>query len=999
MHVMAIVCAWLLGLTFFAGNIEALAAPLRPAWAVHSWQSDDGLPNNIVTSLAQTPDGYLWVANPGRLARFDGIQFEEIPTANLVGASNQRITTLACGHDGALWLATDHGVVACVKSGVVRLYTNNLPALFVESMVEDSDGALWVKNRGGDTICRIQNSEVTQLPMAGSYRSVAVDSRGRIWFVKNGEVGLYRNGKFETLAQPGPPGSARLTGSKSGGVWVCLNLELFKCDEGKPPVSCGKFNGQSAGTQTTVMLEDRTGAVWIGTSDSGLFRFDGRVFENIPVSHRQILSLLEDRDGNIWAGTGGGGLDRVQPRAVTLEGMESSLPFEAVQSLCQDINGTVWAATENGLLICRTNGGWQTISSGPNWPGGRVSCVAADQSGAIWIGTRSHRLYCLRQGRFTVLTASNGVASRTVHILLPAANGDLWISGNAPNSIQRLRDGQLDTIKIPDELQVIHALVEDTNGSIWVGTSKGILLRICNDVVTDETANTAGAPISIRCLQTTPDGSLWIGYAGGGLGRIKNGRYCRISTAQGLFDDHISQILSDGRGWLWLGSEHGIFKIRQEQVDAFAGGKIDSVISVHYGPGEGLYGLQANFGDSPGVLRGRDGRLWMPMRTALAVINPDSLREDDAAPPVLLKQLVVDDKIAAQYSALAPVGRIRDTQDATSVLHLPPDHRHLEFLYTAMSFNAPENIRFQYQLQGFDNGWVNAGTERHANYSRLAAGHYYFQVRACNSRGIWSDSAAGLAFVVTPFFWQTWWFWCVALLAFASAVAVLARFVTHRSLQTKVQMLERQATLDRERTRIARDIHDDIGNLLTQVTLLSSLTQRDRNHPEKTGEHARQISSTVEQVTNSLDEIVWAVNPRNDTLPQLIDYIGQFAMEFLQTAGIPCRVDLPDHPPHRPVSTDVRHNLFLVVKEALNNVARHSGAREVSLRVAASEQQLEVGIQDNGRGFHPASVNGSSNGLQNMRQRIAELGGRFEVESSPQNGTRILLHVPWPRKN
>ena len=254
------------------------------------------------------------------------------------------------------------------------------------------------------------------------------------------------------------------------------------------------------------------------------------------------------------------------------------------------------------------------------------------------------------------------------------------------------------------------------------------------------------------------------------------------------------------------------------------------------GSAEGLSGLQANYGDSPGVLRGRDGRLWMPMRTALAVIDPNSLREDPEAPPVLLKQMIVDDQIAAQHDTLASSGKIADSQQAQDALRLPPDHLHLQFIYTAIDFNAPENVRFQYQLQGFDNGWVDAGTERHANYSRLAAGSYHFKVRACNNDGVWGEPSAGLAFVVAPFFWETWWFWGLTLLVFALAVAALVRFVSHRSLRLKVQTLERQAALDRERTRIARDIHDDIGNLLTQVTLLSGLTLRDT---ERTGKNRR----------------------------------------------------------------------------------------------------------------------------------------------------------------
>ena len=988
--------AWLV----IAAVPSARADATNSAWAVRVWQSDDGLPNNIVSSLVQTRDGYLWVANPTRLARFDGVQFEQFPSRNLTGGYNQRITTMAASHDGGLWLATDHGVVSRLKTGVIETFTNDVPALYVESLTEDGDGALWIKSRGGNTICRVKDGKATQLPMAGSYRSVATDSRGRLWFVRNGEVGLFRNSQFERLVQLGATASARLTGAKDGGVWICLGTQLFRVEEGKPPVACGDFKLLStAGTEPTVILEDREGALWVGTSDSGLFRFDGKNFENVPVSHRQILSLLEDTEGNLWVGTGGGGLARVQPRAVTLEGKESSLPFEAVQSLCQDTNGMVWAATQNGLLVCRTNGGWRTVSSETNWPGGKASCVAADRSGAIWIGTRNRRLYRLQDGQYSIMQATNGLVSRSMHVLLPTTNGDLWMSGSGPNSVQRLRDGQLDTINIPDDLQTIHALAEDAAGDIWIGTSKGTLLRLHNDVMTDETSRTSGSPLSIRSLQTTADGALWIGYAGGGLARFKNGIYTRMTSAQGLFDDHISQIIADDRGWLWLGSDHGIFKIRRQEVDALAEKRVAGVISVRYGPGEGLTGLQANYGESPGVLRGGDGRLWMPMRTAVAVINPKSLRIDAEPPPALLKQMVVDDRIVAQYGGAIPVEKIPDTQNAQTSLRLPPDHRHLEFIFTALNFTTPENVRFQYQLQGFDNAWVDAGTERRASYSRLASGTYHFLVRACNSDGVWGAAPAGLAFVVAPFFWQTWWFWCLLLAFFTSVVVAVVRFVSHRQLRLKVQMLERQAALDRERTRIARDIHDDIGNLLTQVTLLSGLALRDRAEPEKTGEHAQQISATIGQVTSSLDEIVWAVNPRNDTLPQLIDYLGQFAVSFMQTAGIACQVDLPDHPPHLPVSSDMRHNLFLIVKESLNNTVRHAGATEVLLRVTVTESDLEVTIQDNGKSFDPASVNGSGNGLRNMRQRMDEIGGKFSIEGRPGKGTRINLSVSAPQRN
>ena len=978
----------------------ALAAVANAAWSVRVWNSDDGLPNNIVTSLAQTPDGYLWVANPTRFARFDGVQFEGFQTKTVTGGYNHKITTLVPGQDGSLWVATDRGVVAGLKSGGLRVFTNNLPSSLVELLVEDDEHTLWIKHRGGSSICRIVGGEVVELPMQGSYRSVATDHRGRLWFVSNGEAGLFRNGRFETLAQLGSVRAARLTGAKEGGVWICLGSELFKLVEGKPPVSCGAFTAQSAATEPLVMLEDRAGAVWIGTSDSGLIRYDGTTFESVPVSHAQILCLLEDRESNLWVGTGGGGLGRVRPRAVELQGPESGLPFPTVQSLGQESNGVIWATTQNGLLICRTNGAWQTVSTNTSWPGGRASCVTVDQAGAVWIGTRSQRLNCLRNGQFTALRGVDGMVLRSVHALLATSAGDLWMAGTGPDVLQRLRDGQLETISLPASRLSIHGMVEDAAGDIWIGTAQGRLLRVRNDEITDETANTGGSSISIRTLHATPEGSLWIGYAGGGLGWInQHGRYLRISTEQGLFDDHVSQIVDDDRGWLWLGSDHGVFKVRLQELEALARHEINRVIFVRYGPGEGLAGLQANFGESPRVLRSRDGHLWMPMRTGLVVINPDALREDLVPSVGLLEQMVVDDQVKAAYGGIIPVEAGMDLGGPMKALRLPPNHRHLEFIFTAFSFKAPERIRFQYQLQGFDDDWVDAGTQRRVSYSRLAAGSYQFRVRTGSSEGGWGGGDAGLAFVVTPFFWQTWWFWSLALALFTSSVVAIVRFVSHRQLRLRVRTLERQAALDQERTRIARDIHDDVGNLLTQVTLLSSLTLRDREKPESTREHARQISATVEQMTSSLDEIVWAVNPRNDTLPHLIDYIGQFAVEFLSAAGIACRVDLPDHPPHRAVPADVRHNLFLVVKEALTNVVRHSGADDVSLRVAATEQMLEVMIQDNGRGLDPGKISESGNGLRNMRQRVAELGGRFDMDNTPDGGARLRLSVPWSQRN
>jgi len=329
-------------------------------------------------------------------------------------------------------------------------------------------------------------------------------------------------------------------------------------------------------------------------------------------------------------------------------------------------------------------------------------------------------------------------------------------------------------------------------------------------------------------------------------------------------------------------------------------------------------------------------------------------------------------------------------------LRLSPGHRRLEIDFTALNFNAPENVHLQYQLESFDNDWTDAEPQRSASYSRLAAGDYKFRVRACNADGLWNEAAAPLGLIVARFFWQTWWFRLGVLALFTTAVIASVRYVSFRRLRQKLRVLEQQTVLDKERTRIARDLHDDLGCSLTHVALMLELNEQRSAAPGPANGKTQLCSTMVRQVVRSVDEIIWAINPRNDTVRYLVDYLSQFAVEFLHAARISCRVDLPDHFPERPVSPEARHNLFLVVKEALNNVARHAHASEVWLRVTTNEERIRLTVEDNGQGFERAPDNASADGLRNMRQRMEEIGGQFHVESKPGSGTKVSLLYSWP---
>ncbi len=991
---------FLLAALLFIFSSHFAAAASNSEWSVRVWQSDDGLPNNNVTGLAQTDDGYLWVATSGHFARFDGAKFEEFTAKNVLAAAGgyaARVSSLLSDSKGGLWLSMFHGPLVYLNRGRASIFTNDLPDFTAQNMVEAGDGAVWITYHG-NAVCRVKDGHVTRFTEADGLPArfdgaLAVDRSGRVWFAKDGQLGIFKNEHFVTLAK-NLDSTLRLAGARDGGLWFCSGHELFRCDDAGKIQSCGRFKAGVTDSDPTALLEDQNGAVWIGTAD-GLFRYNGLAFEPIPVSQPFISSLLLDREGNLWAGTGGGGLNRIQPRAFTLENETTGLSAGAVQSICEATNHAIWVVTQNGALASRTNGNWHTVSGETNWPGGKAICVTADRDGNVWIGTQNHALYFWRDGQFTALRPADGFAGHVVRGLLAATNGDLWIVENDPDSVQCLHAGKMQTFNLFAGSGEPRALIQDAAKNIWIGTSKGCLIRIRDGIISDETTNVSGYSASIRSLAATPDGSLWIGYASWGVGRFKDGHFAKIANANGLFNDYISEIVPDGHGWIWFGSDRGIFKVKQAELDAVAEGRAARVSSIHYGRGEGLPSLQANFGASPNVLCSRDDRLWFPMRTALAVVNLRNLRENSAPPPVWLKQVLVDDKIIATYGGVMPVQAVAELGGGGKNLSLPPNYRRLEFDFAALSFSTPENVRLQYRLTDFDDDWVDAGTLHSATYSRLAAGNYQFQVRARNGGGSWRESEK-LALTVTPFFWQRGWFRCVLLAAFTLVVIAVVRYVSFRRLHLKLRAMEQQAALDKERSRIAKDIHDDLGGSLTQIKLLFELTQKRRADPDKVDLLGQEGLAATRQIIKSMDEIVWAVNPGNDSLPQLVDYIGQFAIEFLARADIRCRVDLPDRPVAWVISPEVRHNLFLVVKEALNNVIRHAGANEVWLRITVTETILTIILEDNGHGFEADRTKESGNGLLNMQRRMSEIGGQSSLESKTGGGTRVAFTLPKP---
>jgi signal transduction histidine kinase len=319
----------------------------------------------------------------------------------------------------------------------------------------------------------------------------------------------------------------------------------------------------------------------------------------------------------------------------------------------------------------------------------------------------------------------------------------------------------------------------------------------------------------------------------------------------------------------------------------------------------------------------------------------------------------------------------------------------LEFDYTALDFQTPEHTRFRYRLEGVDSDWIDAGTRRVAHYNNIYPGRYSFRVIAGNSDGVWNEAGAVLPILIQPHVWQTWWFRGVAVLVILGAVGGVARFTTQRRMQRKLEALERRHAVERERGRIAKDIHDDLGSSLTRIMMLGERTRDDVGRPEELAVHAGKIVTSARAAVQALDEIVWAVNPENDTLDGLVGYLNQYATQFFESTGVKCRLEMPARLSGLVLPAEVRHDLFLVVKEALNNVLKHAQATEVRVGMAETVTGVEIEIEDNGRGFEPGGGSGGrrGNGLENMRKRMESLGGGFRLTSTPGRGTKLEFTV------
>jgi signal transduction histidine kinase/ligand-binding sensor domain-containing protein len=982
------------------GDGEPLPAPA--AWFSRAWRAEDGLAGNTVVGIGQTPDGFLWVATESGLVRFDGIRFYEISVLR-----DPALAFLA-DHRGRLWLgkatAPGGGEVVCWDADGRRVLGANdeSPILGADAFVEDPKGVVWWSTR--DSVGRIEDGRSTVfstedgVPAGIGKTRLACDGRGQLWLAHRNQVAVYREGRFRTLLNLDEPCDA-LHGAKSGGVWIAAGRRLLKyTGEGEPQV-LGEFAAGRVNAEATVLYEDREGRLWMGTKGAGLLLYDGAEFHEVAQVNREILCLTEDQEGSLWVGTRGGGLVRVRPRAFELQTLNLDGSTEGFRSVCQDAGGTMWAVTQSGRLARKEGPLWHVLSAEDGWSESAATCVTAAPEGGIWVGMQSNGLRGWRDGKVRVLETQDGLASKSLTGLLTTPAGEVWLATVSSNAVQRLRGGRLQTFMLPQAYGHFGSLAVDAAGDVWAATVGGLLARVRDDALADQTANTLRAHHPINSLCATPDGSLWIGYRGLGVGQLLRGRFTRFGTEQGLWDDYMLQIVADRTGRLWFAANRGLFSVTKQEFQAVAEGRRTRVHSVVYGQDEGVPAFQASSGFCPGAVRSADGRLWISTFSGVLVVDPSQLAENRQPPPVVIERALVDGQVVAAYGpsqeALAAESAAPlDLRRAEGRLRLAPGPRQVELEYAGLSFVSPRNVVFKYRLQGLDPDWVDAGSRRVAYYNHLPPGDYHFEVMACNSDGVWSREAAGLAFTVLPHVWETGWFRLACLAAGTAGLVGAGWTIARRRARRRLAGMEQAAAIEHERARIARDMHDEFGSRLTTIANLGELAQNPGASPTDVQSQLGSITSQVRELINTVDEVVWTVSPENDTLPSVAAFLSDYTERFVGASGIRHRLELdPDYPP-LPVTAETRHNLLLATKEALNNAVRHAAPQTIRLKLHVHNGWLEAVISDDGRGFEAGQARAAGHGLGNLVERMKEIQGRAEIRSVPGQGTVVTLWAP-----
>jgi ligand-binding sensor domain-containing protein/signal transduction histidine kinase len=989
--------------------IVAVVFPLKSdLLPIRAYTTADGLAADRIDCIVSDSRGFLWFCTPEGLSRFDGYRFVSYGVNE--GLPHRLVSAVIETHSGEYLLGTARGLSRINPSGKGALFDTAKPEAeptlnYITALRESRSGKIWCATRRSLFEWNGRNFRRKQLPLppGDQIGDLLEDPHGDLWVAaSSGIYVLAESGVVQTFTQKdGLPGAwveAMLLDSK-GRMWAATRGGLALITErpgaGWSIQKAYTKTSDLAGNGATALVESSDGTLWVAT-DWGISRLtlrdnEPKLLKNITreqgLSDRTIISLAEDQGGNMWAGTEGAGAMRIDGLGFTTYREPDGLTKDRVWSVFEDRARELLAVTITGGRGMRS----VDIFDGARFRGvvpkgfgddatwGWNQVLLQARTGEWWAGTK-HGL-C----RYPALKAAALQGRRPqvcyspddqVFRVFEDSKGAIWASAQSLHGDQLMRwDTQSKTVShfpiplIPGEPaeNLISAFAEDRQGNIWMGSLRSGLYRYDGQAF-QHFQQSDGVPAgSVVALLTDAQGRLWIASDGGGLGRVDNTAEAHprveiYNQARGMASGIIQCLVDDRQGRIYAGTSRGV-----DRLDPKTGH------IRHFSIADGLA-----HGEFTSAVRDSSGALWFATKQGLSRLIPVPDRQ-----PVRPRVFITDLRIGGSPYPLSQLGESR-----ISTPELKPSQNQLQVEFVGLDYEPGEVLRYSYKLENADSDWSPPRTQHAVNYAALAQGKYRFLVKAVTSEGAESAAPAEIDFVVLPPLWKRWWFQSVAL-----ALAAALIFSAHRYRVAHIVNLERM------RTAIATDLHDDIGSSLSQIAILSEVARAGGNGQGRSGEPLERVAALARELVDSMGDIVWSIRSEPQGMESLVRRMREFALDLLATQGVD--FNLQTHHAGENLSLQARRQLFLMFKECIHNIARHSGCTAVQAELKVADREIVLTVQDNGSGLNPS--NGKppgwtgGNGIPGMRRRAESLGGTMQFTSKPGEGCTVSIHIPLHR--
>ncbi|MFN7928986.1 MAG: two-component regulator propeller domain-containing protein [Blastocatellia bacterium] len=955
------------------------------------WTTANGLPQNTVTGVAQTPDGYLWLSTFDGLARFDGVRFTIFDKGNTKGILNNRFARLFVDREGAVYAATENNVVTVYHNGVFRSYTDFATSgEIIAAIVSDANGGPIFETAKGYSALRGDRFVRTQKDPDG--KQIYGGNSGAKWIIEGIQTARYKDGQVTTyplkLTQEelGASNSLAPYEDSCGALWVKRTFpafELWRLQDGKITVFTKKEIPALHELVPNQVQESADGSIWFLFSGltipkpSQLVRFKDNQFTsyslNEPVG---ATASLIDREGNFWLATSTG-LRRLRRKLVTTLSVKDGLNSNEVYPLIQTANGDIFIGTVQGVNRYAngkiTNLKLRYSAKFPLYMRG----FWEDDRAQVWLGYQGEGGFGRYESPSSVKRIGKNDLPNGATDFAADRLGNIWVATS--EGVYKYKDDkEIAHYTVSDGLPSdnVITLHVDRNGTLWAGTFAG-LAQLKNGRFTSYNAEGDSPKGFVRAIYEDADGVLWCGTYGDGLVRYKGGKFFNYRVEHGLFNNGVFAILEDKRGNFWMSSNRGIHRVSKQELNDFAEGKIPKLNSVSYDEKDGLLNAECNGGRLPAAIKAKDGKFWFPTMGGIVIIDPDAEAMNPNPPPVVIENISIDRK---------PV------DNHTGQVELQPGQSNIAIEYTGLSLIKSNQIKFKYKLEGLEEKWIEVGTRRTVDYSYLPAGSYTFRLIAANANGVWNNEGTALKIIVRPFFYQTWWFIGMLVMAagglgwwlYHTRVSRLRTIAEAKTLFSR-RLIESQ---EAERKRIATELHDGLGQNLVVIKNRAALGLKKGDEKERVAKEFNNISESATQALDEVREIT------NNLRPQLLDRLGltkaiqAMLKKVSDVVEIESEIDSIDNI----FNESEEISVYRIIQESLNNIIKHANAANAKVKIKRTESQILIAIEDNGKGFD--TTNSSSGlGLVGLKERAQLLNAELVIDSKPGKGTVIQVEI------